>query len=126
MKLDWDIAARPENSINVADMNTTRIDQCFAELKSQGRAALVTFITAGDPDSVTSLAKLSDVGCKITVVKIPAIGLRYRRTFAHLQLRPPELIPVERWQEAVEDGRRFFLVRLFGLPDSPPSSAAAA
>ena len=58
MKLDWDIAARPENSINVADMNTTRIDQCFAELKSQGRAALMTFITAGDPDSVTSLAIL--------------------------------------------------------------------
>ena len=58
MKLYWDIAARPENSINVADMNTTRIDQCFAELKSQGRAALMTFITAGDPDSVTSLAIL--------------------------------------------------------------------
>jgi hypothetical protein len=58
-------------------------------------------------DPVTPLAKLSDVGCKITVVKLPAIGLRYRRTFAHLQLRPAELIPVERWQEAVEDGRRF-------------------
>ena len=37
---------------------TTRIDHRFAELKSAGRAALVTFLTAGDPDSATSLAIL--------------------------------------------------------------------
>ena len=35
---------------------TTRIDTRFAELKAQGRAALVTFLTAGDPDADTSLA----------------------------------------------------------------------
>ena len=34
---------------------TTRIDQKFAALKQDGRAALVTFITAGDPDYDTSL-----------------------------------------------------------------------
>lgn len=34
---------------------TTRIDQRFASLKAQKRAALVTFITAGDPDYDTSL-----------------------------------------------------------------------
>jgi tryptophan synthase alpha chain len=34
----------------------TRIDTRFAELKAQGRAALVTFLTAGDPDGETSLA----------------------------------------------------------------------
>src|SRR5947208_11600629 len=37
-------------------MSTTRIDDRFAELKAQGRAALVTFLTAGDPDGETSLA----------------------------------------------------------------------
>jgi tryptophan synthase alpha chain len=37
---------------------TTRIDQRFAALKSEGRAALVTFITSGDPDAATSLAIL--------------------------------------------------------------------
>jgi tryptophan synthase alpha chain len=37
---------------------TTRIDTRFAELKREGRAALVTFITAGDPDLETSLAIL--------------------------------------------------------------------
>ena len=35
---------------------TTRIDRRFAALKEEGRAALVTFIMAGDPDYATSLA----------------------------------------------------------------------
>jgi len=35
---------------------TTRIDSRFAELAREGRPALVTFITAGDPDMETSLA----------------------------------------------------------------------
>ena len=34
---------------------TTRIDRRFADLRKQGRAALVTFVTAGDPDYETSL-----------------------------------------------------------------------
>jgi tryptophan synthase alpha chain len=38
---------------------TTRIDRRFAELSTEGRAALVTFVTAGDPDAETSLAILS-------------------------------------------------------------------
>ena len=37
---------------------TTRIDTLFAALKRDGRAALVTFVTAGDPDAATSLAIL--------------------------------------------------------------------
>jgi tryptophan synthase alpha chain len=39
-------------------MTLTRIDRRFAALKAQGRAALVTFLTAGDPDPDTSLALL--------------------------------------------------------------------
>jgi tryptophan synthase alpha chain len=35
---------------------TTRIDRRFAALKAQDRAALVTFLMAGDPDTDTSLA----------------------------------------------------------------------
>jgi tryptophan synthase alpha chain len=37
---------------------TTRIDRRFTELKNEGRAALVTFLMAGDPDTETSLAIL--------------------------------------------------------------------
>jgi len=35
---------------------TTRIDRRFAALKAEGRAALVTFLMAGDPDTDTALA----------------------------------------------------------------------
>jgi tryptophan synthase alpha chain len=35
---------------------TTRIERRFAALKQEGRAALVTFTMAGDPDTATSLA----------------------------------------------------------------------
>ncbi len=42
-------------------MIATRIDRRFAALKQQGRAALVTFLTAGDPDYATSLAILQDL-----------------------------------------------------------------
>jgi tryptophan synthase alpha chain len=37
---------------------TGRIDRRFAELKKEGRAALVTFTMAGDPDNATSVAIL--------------------------------------------------------------------
>ena len=37
---------------------STRIDDRFAALRAEGRAALVTFLTAGDPDPATSLAIL--------------------------------------------------------------------
>src|SRR5437667_280485 len=39
-------------------MSATRIDDCFARLRRTNRAALVTFLTAGDPDPETSLAIL--------------------------------------------------------------------
>jgi tryptophan synthase alpha chain len=40
---------------------TSRIDRRFAELQREGRAALVTFTMAGDPDTRTSLAILKEL-----------------------------------------------------------------
>ncbi len=49
----------------------TRIDQKFAALKREGRAGLVTFITAGDPDYDTSLAMLKGLpGAGADVIEI--------------------------------------------------------
>jgi tryptophan synthase alpha chain len=53
---------------------TTRIDRRFAELKKQGRAALVTFLTAGDPDLATSaaiLAALPKAGADVIELGMP-------------------------------------------------------
>ncbi|HEX2843410.1 tryptophan synthase subunit alpha [Hyphomicrobium sp.] len=52
----------------------TRIDRRFAALKAEGRAALVTFVTAGDPDLVTSkaiLAGLPKAGADIIELGMP-------------------------------------------------------
>jgi len=42
----------------VSSLPVTRIDARLQKLKAEGRAALVTFVTAGDPDAETSLAIL--------------------------------------------------------------------
>jgi tryptophan synthase alpha chain len=55
-------------------MTVTRIDTRFAELKREGRAGLVTFITAGDPDYETSLAivnALPEAGADIIELGVP-------------------------------------------------------
>ena len=55
-------------------MTATRIDKRFTELKQQGRSALVTFITAGDPDSETSreiLAALPEAGADVIELGMP-------------------------------------------------------
>lgn len=55
-------------------MTATRIDTRFAELKREGRAGLVTFITAGDPDYETSLAilkALPEAGADVIELGVP-------------------------------------------------------
>ena len=55
-------------------MTKTRIDQRFADLKAEGRAAFVAFITAGDPDVQTSqdiLAGLPAAGADLVELGMP-------------------------------------------------------
>jgi hypothetical protein len=84
------------------------------------------------------IAALVGSGCKVTIIEIPATGLRYRRTFARLQLKPPTLVEIERWRRCVQDGSKFLALwgeraeamgwrstDLFGLhavPDKPHPS----
>lgn len=53
---------------------TTRIEKRFADLKKEGRAALVTFTMAGDPDYATSLAlakALPKAGADVIEIGMP-------------------------------------------------------
>jgi tryptophan synthase alpha chain len=53
---------------------STRIDRRFADLRKEGRAALVTFLTAGDPDEATSgalLEALPEAGADIVELGMP-------------------------------------------------------
>ena len=55
-------------------MTETRIDRRFAELKREGRAGLVAFITAGDPDydsSLKLLTALPSAGADIIELGMP-------------------------------------------------------
>jgi len=45
--------------------------------------------------------------CKVTIVEIPREAGHFKRTFAHLQLKPPAMVNVARWRQCVEDGKRF-------------------
>jgi hypothetical protein len=49
------------------------------------------------------------VGCKVEIVELPT-ATRYKKVFAFLQLKPPALVPVERWRECVADGSKFLAV----------------
>ncbi len=58
----------------MASDKTTRLDRRFAALKADGRAALVTFLTAGDPDYETSLAvlrRLPEAGADVIEFGMP-------------------------------------------------------
>ena len=55
-------------------MAAGRLDRRFAALKAQDRAALVTFVTAGDPDPSTSaelLAALPGAGADVIELGMP-------------------------------------------------------
>jgi len=55
-------------------VNASRIARRFASLRGKGRAGLVTFITAGDPDLETSsaiLAGLADAGADVIELGMP-------------------------------------------------------
>jgi hypothetical protein len=45
-------------------------------------------------------------GCKVEIVELPQ-AQRYRKAFGVLQLRPPALVPEDRWRQCVKDGSKF-------------------
>jgi tryptophan synthase alpha chain len=55
-------------------MTTSRIDQRFAELRREGRAAFVAYVMAGDPDAATAakiLAGLPGAGADLIELGFP-------------------------------------------------------
>lgn len=90
----------------------SRLQSRFAELKQQNRAALVTFVTAGDPDYATSLAILKglpDAGADVIELGMPftdpmadgpAIQLANIRALAAQQNLPKTLQMVREFRES--------------------------
>jgi tryptophan synthase alpha chain len=96
-------------------MTTTRIERRFAALKAQGRAGLVTFVTAGDPDYQTSLdlvralpaagADVIELGMPFTdpMADGPAIQASSLRALAHGMTLPKTLQLVTQFRETDQD-----------------------
>jgi tryptophan synthase alpha chain len=92
----------------------TRIERRFAELARQGRAGLVTFLTAGDPDPETAAAILDglpaagadviELGMPFTdpMADGPAIQASSLRALAAGQTMPKTLAMVARFRERDE------------------------
>ena len=67
--------------------------------------AIKAAIRENKPQIISAL--LADgTACKVTIIELPQ-AQRYRTVFGVLQLKPPALVPVERWRQCVEDGKRF-------------------
>jgi hypothetical protein len=82
-------------------------DSLVASNASRIAPAIKAAIRENKPQIIAALAQPGGIACRVTIVELPAKGLRYRKAFAHLQLKPPDHVPVDRWQHAVEDGKRF-------------------
>jgi hypothetical protein len=133
------IAALQEAGISLEVEDTSIIVSPSSRLTDPLRVA----IRANKPQLIAALkptvpsAETNGIGCRVDIVALPQ-AQRYRKVFAHLQLKPPALVPVGRWQQAVEDGKRFLAkwgeqaqalgwssADLFGLheiPDKPHPS----
>ena len=62
------------NSTNSTNLSDSRLVRCFAALQQQNRAALVTFVTAGDPDLAIStkiINGLPTAGADIIEIGMP-------------------------------------------------------
>src|SRR5262245_45785475 len=92
------------------------VRQAGAELRVEGVSlvgsnasriapAIKAAIRENKPQIISAL--LADgTACKVTIIELPQ-AQRYRKVFGVLQLKPPALVPVERWRQCVEDGKRF-------------------
>jgi hypothetical protein len=101
------LAALQEAGISLEVEDTSIIVSPSSRLTDPLRAA----IRANKPQLVAALkptvpsAETNGTACRVEIVLPQA--QRYRKVFAHLQLKPPTMVPVGRWQQAVEDGKRF-------------------
>jgi hypothetical protein len=91
-----------------ADALGTELEKSDSGAAKVAKAAKVETPEAAEPSLAYRAASVGPdgTGCKVEIVELPAAG-RYRKVFAFLQLKPPALVPVERWKQCVKDGSRF-------------------
>jgi hypothetical protein len=79
-------------------------DSLVASNASRIAPTIKAAIRANKPQIMAALT--DGTGCEVEIIELPE-ATRYRKVFGVLQLKPPALIPLARWRQCVEDGRRF-------------------
>jgi hypothetical protein len=97
-----------ENERPTSVENTT---SAYPQNLQNPRFPFVLAISPAEPSAAYRATSVGsdDVGRRVEIVELPA-AVRYRKVFAFLQLKPPDRVPIERWQQAVRDGSKFFAV----------------
>ncbi len=92
------------SAIQENDMtNTSRLEHCFTALKQQNRPALVSYLTAGDPDAETSRRLLH--GLPEAGVDIIELGMPFSDPWP---MAPPfKKPPCARWKTARPKPKRW-------------------
>src|SRR5258708_23809948 len=64
------------------------------------------FLRKPEPAAPRTAFQAASADCSVTIIELPQ-PQPYRKTFAALQMKPPALVPVERWRQCVQDGSKF-------------------
>ena len=95
------LAALQEAGISLRVQDTSIVASPSSRPTNPLRAA----IRENKPKIISALSAAAAV-CSVQIVELPAAE-RYRKTFALLQVKPPALVDVARWQQCIRDGSRF-------------------
>jgi hypothetical protein len=94
-----------------ADALGAELEKSDSGAAKAAKAAKVETPEAAEPTAayLGVTAEPDGTACKVEIVELPRAA-RYKKVFAFLQLRPPALVPVERWRQCVKDGSKFLAV----------------
>jgi hypothetical protein len=135
------------NSLNtlisppVAPQNVCAVCRAPGDLWRFGEALVhqecAAFLPKPEPAEPTAAYQAASPECSVTIIELPQ-AQRYRKTFAALQTKCPDLVDVTHWRQCVEDGKRFLAkwgqeaeamgwtsADLFGLAPVPDTPAAS-
>jgi hypothetical protein len=100
-------ALRVEGDSLIAS-NASRITPDLKAAIRENKPQIIASLAKPKPSLAyrASSAAPDGTGCNVEIVELPLAG-RYRKTFAFLQLKPPDHVPVVRWRLAVADGKSF-------------------
>jgi hypothetical protein len=104
-RMRWDRARLAERPSLDHRRENEAIERADRRLRASRRRPVVQ---SSPPSTVYRARHIcpDGIGGTVEIIELPQ-AQRYRKTFAALQMKPPDHVPVLRWQQAVADGKCF-------------------